>query len=80
MQVKDVTDAQVLLLCPPDGVACVLSNLITQGVPEKVALRKIEQLVDRAWLEYGVSINYVWLTPLGKTERQALRRNRHGEG
>ena len=72
MQVKDVSDAQVLTLFP----ACAyeyrraIDLLTAQGVPEKVALRKVERLVDRGWLEYGSTIACVWLTPCGLVARQ----------
>lgn len=33
--------------------------------PFKVGLRKMEQLDDRQWIEYGTSLNYAWRTPEG---------------
>lgn len=33
--------------------------------PFKVVLRKMEKLVDRGLIEYGVNITYAWPTPEG---------------
>jgi hypothetical protein len=38
----------------------VIDALIAEGVPHKVALRKVEHLVARGLLDYGVSPYYAW--------------------
>jgi hypothetical protein len=38
----------------------VYRALIMEGVPEKVALRKIERLVARHLLEYGTTPHFAW--------------------
>lgn len=35
-------------------------------VPYKVVVAKLIRFEQRGWIEYGVSINFVWLTPKGK--------------
>lgn len=53
---------------------CPLTTLARSGgVPEKVALRKIEALVDKGLAEYGVSPAYAWRTPEGEARLQELR-------
>ena len=42
----------------------VVAALVNEGVPAKLALRKVEQLCDRGYLDYGTSPNYAW--PTGK--------------
>ncbi|MCC5574508.1 hypothetical protein IMZ11_02495 [Microtetraspora sp. AC03309] len=40
----------------------VVGALVAEGVPEKLALRKVEHLVDRDLLEYGTSPYHAWPT------------------
>lgn len=42
----------------------VMEALIAEGIPEKLALAKVEHLHDRGYLECGVSPYYSW--PTGK--------------
>lgn len=42
------------------------------GVPEKVALRKIEALSAKGLADYGVSPVYAWRTPEGEARLAAL--------
>lgn len=46
--------------------------------PFKVGLRKMEQLDDRRWIEYGTSLNYAWRTPDGNVELHKLLASRYG--
>lgn len=38
----------------------VIDALMAEGVPEKVALAKVEHMVRRRLLDYGVSPYYAW--------------------
>ena len=38
----------------------VITALMAEGVPEKVALAKVEHMVRRHLLDYGVSPYYAW--------------------
>jgi len=38
----------------------VVAALVAEGFPEKVALRKVERLVDRGRLSFGTSAYYAW--------------------
>lgn len=38
----------------------VVDALVAEGVPPKVALRKVEKLARRGLLEYGGSAHYAW--------------------
>lgn len=38
--------------------------LVAEGVPEKLALTKVERLVSRGFLDYGTSAYHAW--PTGK--------------
>ena len=42
------------------------------GQPEKVALRKIERLVDKGYADYGTSPWYAWRTPEGEDRLKEL--------
>jgi hypothetical protein len=75
-QRKDLkTDAVIKVIdtcwqtSPPLGALRVLTIM---GIPEKVAIRKLEQLEDLGYIEYGVSIGYCWLTDNGKAQLQAV--------
>jgi len=69
LQLKDIPDELVLLLTKGWPQQCgvgVHDCLVLIGYPDKLALRKIERLVDRGLLEYGVSPRYAWLTEKGE--------------
>jgi hypothetical protein len=51
-----------------------LDRLFVDGVPEKVAAAKIEQLVEQGLLQYGVSPAFPWPTPAGVEELHRPRR------
>lgn len=64
MKRSDITDDHVLELArrwrqdlTQPGV---ITALMAEGVPEKVALAKIEHMVKRRLLDYGVSPYYAW--------------------
>jgi len=38
----------------------VVAALVAEGVPEKLAVSKVERLVDQDRLEYGTSPYYAW--------------------
>ena len=69
MQCKDIADAHVVELAgrwrdEPFGPG-VVQALMNEGVPEKLALVKVESLCRRkygkpALLDYGVSPYYAW--------------------
>jgi hypothetical protein len=71
MQSKGIPDHHVLWLawrwrqdprCP-----CALDALVAEGVPAKLAAAKIERLVARGLLDYGVSVRCPW--PTGRSVR-----------
>jgi hypothetical protein len=41
---------------------CVLDALIAEGIPPRLALAKVEHLVARGLLDYGVSPRCAWPT------------------
>ena len=41
----------------------VVEALVAEGVPEKLAIRKVEHLSQRGLLDYGVSPLYAWPAP-----------------
>ncbi|MEE6273506.1 hypothetical protein V2J56_09125 [Georgenia sp. MJ206] len=45
---------------PPRGTPGVVAALVGEGVPEKVALRKVEHMVDRGLLDYGTTPYLAW--------------------
>lgn len=45
----------------------VIEALMAEGVPEKLAIRKVEHLVDRDILEFGGTPYYAW--PVKKVEK-----------
>ena len=47
------------------GTPGVVAALVSEGIPEKLAYAKVERLVSRGYLEYGVSPSCAW--PTGKT-------------
>lgn len=81
VKVRDIPDDVALAavrdwkkIAPSAGIAMpadfeygtVTALVRITGAPPKVALRKIEKLVDRGLIEYGASINSAWLTAEGK--------------
>lgn len=44
----------------PPSVLGVVEALMAEGIPEKLALRKVEHLEDRGLLESGTSSYYAW--------------------
>lgn len=65
MKRGDIADAHVLDLArawiaDPFEKPGVVEALVAEGVPEKVAVRKVEHMVDRDLLEYGTSPYHAW--------------------
>ena len=66
MKRSDIDDAHVIELArrwcnQPDGPG-VIAQLVAEGVPEKLALAKVEHMCDRGLLDYGTSAYYAWPT------------------
>lgn len=62
---SDISDAHVVELAQRwrDGLGDgVVSALVAEGVPPRLAVSKVEHLVSRGLLDYGVSPNYAWPT------------------
>jgi hypothetical protein len=64
---SDLSDDHVLNLArqwqeeaPPRTGPGVVRALMAEGVPEKVALAKVEHMISRNLLECGVSPYYAW--------------------
>lgn len=38
----------------------VVEALVAEGIPEKLAIKKVEHLASRGLLDYGVSPYYAW--------------------
>lgn len=76
MKRSEITDRGALEACwgygKPSGSGG-LTVLMQAGYPQKVAEAKLEQLVERGWLEYGVSIAFPWRTPKGEVEVARMR-------
>lgn len=65
MQLKDIPNEHVVELAQrwaddPENTPGVIKALVAEGIPEKLALRKVEKLSDGVILEYGVSPYYAW--------------------
>lgn len=64
MKRSDITDEHVLELAGcwqrDFSQPGVIAALMAEGVPEKVALAKVEHMVRRRLLDYGVSPYYAW--------------------
>lgn len=81
MKRSDISDREALEACWPWGGYAELAQhprpgamqILSERYPPKVAWRKLEQLDDRRWIDYGVSINYPWRTPEGEAELERLR-------
>jgi hypothetical protein len=61
---SDVPDEHVIELAHAwrKGGSGVVGALVAEGVPEKVALRKVEHLIDRGLMDCGVSPYFAWPT------------------
>ena len=62
---SDITDERVLDLARRwreggPGTPGVIGALAAEGIPEKVALAKVEHMVKRGLLDYGASPYYAW--------------------
>lgn len=71
MKRSDIDDQHVIDLAQkwsdgngPGAVPGVVEALVAEGIPEKLALSKVEHLYSRGYLECGVSPYYSW--PTGK--------------
>lgn len=69
MQLKDIDSQHVIDLAArwqddKRRAVGVVEALVAEGVPEKLALKKVEQLSSRAYLDYGTSPYHAW--PTGK--------------
>lgn len=64
MKRSDIADEHVIELArqwrSDPSKPGVVAALVAEGVPEKLAIAKVEHLVDRHLLQYGVSPNYAW--------------------
>jgi hypothetical protein len=61
----DIPDEHVLDLArawqqDPHGRPGVIQALMDEGVPRNLAYAKVEHMVTRRLLDYGVSPNYAW--------------------
>jgi len=73
---SDISDREALEACfiasEFSDTAGAVGRLQASGYPLKVVVRKLEQLADRGWIEYGVSLNYPRRTPEGEAELARL--------
>lgn len=65
MKRSDIDDDHVIELAlrwygEPFKRPGVVAALVAEGVPRKLALAKVERLVERGLLDYGVSPNFAW--------------------
>lgn len=73
MKRSDLDDVHVLALAARwrasgyDTVPGVIQALMDEGVPAKVARAKVEHLVSRGLMDYGVSPSFAWPTQEGLT-------------
>ena len=63
----DIDDGHVIELArqwqqQPHSHPGVVAALVAEGVPEKVAVAKVERLVRRGLLDYGTTLRYAWPT------------------
>lgn len=59
MKRGDITDEQVLAIID-SGNGRVIDALTAQGVPAKVAFRKLQHMDQRGLIDYGTSLHHVW--------------------
>lgn len=69
MKSADIDDQHVIDLAQawrdgPIGTPGVVTALVAEGIPGKLAVTKVMRLVERGYLEYGVSPTCAW--PTGK--------------
>lgn len=66
MKRSDIPDDHVIELArrwrDEPGSPGAVAALIAEGIPAKLALRKVEHLVERGLLDYGVSPYCAWPT------------------
>ena len=67
MKCADIPDGHVIELArrshqQPFGNPGVVDALVAEGVPEKVAVAKVERLIRRRLLDYGTTLRYAWPT------------------
>lgn len=67
---KDITDeiiVQLLMLHKDSSPRRAFSEFVAEATqqPEKIAYRAIERADKRGLLDFGVSMNYPWITPKG---------------
>jgi hypothetical protein len=64
MKCADIPDEHVIELarCWKEdfGQPGVVAALVAEGIPKKLAVTKVERLVRRHLLDYGVSPYYAW--------------------
>ena len=67
MKRSDIDDQHVIDLArawhessDPFVTPGVVAALVAEGVPERLAVSKVEHMCDRNLLEYGVSPYYAW--------------------
>lgn len=69
MKLSDIDTTRVLLLIgslgPGDSSVIPITRLFP-GVPEKLAVKKLEKLASQGLIEYGVSVGRPWLTKEGR--------------
>lgn len=70
MKRSDIDDDHVLELGRRwrQGGPGVVPALVAEGVPVKVALRKVEHLVKRGLMDFGVSPYYAWPNDGGRND------------
>ena len=72
MSTKDITDKQICQIVHENNKKSKRTKKLIEllieltGQPEKVCLRAAERCENHNYIEYGVSINYPWLTDKGK--------------
>ena len=59
MKRSDITDERVFAILDA-GDGRVIDALVAQGVPVKVAYRKVQHMDRRGLIDYGTSLNHVW--------------------
>lgn len=76
---KQISTLDVLRLCTQEriesGRGRVTDSLMEKyNLPYKVCLRAIEREDARGFLDWGVSIDYPWLTEKGRAELERLEK------
>jgi hypothetical protein len=67
MKTADLDEVVVLREFPREAYVAtpVLDALVAKGWPEKIVIRRLERMVAKRLLDYGVSVRFPWLTPDG---------------